>query len=206
MDKPKACRCQSGAKPRLNHRQTMFVLEYLKDGNGTQAAIRAGYGKPGADVQAARLLGNVRIWTEIQDRRRKFYERHELTAERVHLEWATIAFLDPAAFFDENDNLLPITRMPPEARRALARIEIKEIFELREGRKTPSGVLRKIIFSNKLVALQALAKDLGMLNETAEVKARVSDDEGLELTLEMVRRQIIDAGKMRNGIDGELEH
>jgi phage terminase small subunit len=59
------------AEPTLNHRQTMFVLEYLKDGNGTQAAIRAGYGKPGADVQAARLLGNVRIWTEIQDRRRE---------------------------------------------------------------------------------------------------------------------------------------
>lgn len=34
-----------------------------------------------------------------------------------------------------------------------------------------------------------------MLKETTELKAKVSDDEGLELTLEMVRRQIIDAGQ-----------
>ena len=27
----------------LNPRQERFVLEYLKDGNGTRAAIRAGY-------------------------------------------------------------------------------------------------------------------------------------------------------------------
>ena len=43
------------AKPKekpLTLRQEKFIREYAKDGNGTQAAIRAGYSKKGADVQA----------------------------------------------------------------------------------------------------------------------------------------------------------
>lgn len=42
-------------------RQRRFVEEYLKDRNGTQAAIRAGYGRAGASVQAVRLLRNARV-------------------------------------------------------------------------------------------------------------------------------------------------
>lgn len=40
----------------LSPRQAAFVTEYLKSGNATQAAIRAGYGSANADVTAARLL------------------------------------------------------------------------------------------------------------------------------------------------------
>lgn len=45
----------------LSEKQEAFVIEYLKDFNATQAAIRAGYSIKGADVQGSRLLGNVRI-------------------------------------------------------------------------------------------------------------------------------------------------
>ncbi|MBB6446543.1 terminase small subunit [Bacillus benzoevorans] len=45
----------------LTEKQVAFVIEYLKDFNATQAAIRAGYSKNGADVQGSRLLGNVRV-------------------------------------------------------------------------------------------------------------------------------------------------
>lgn len=49
----------------LDDREAQFTREYLKDMNGTQAAIRAGY-KPGvnnssAAVQASRLLRDPRI-------------------------------------------------------------------------------------------------------------------------------------------------
>lgn len=45
----------------LNDKQKMFCLEYLKDLNGTQAAIRAGYSKNTANEQASRMLTNVNI-------------------------------------------------------------------------------------------------------------------------------------------------
>jgi phage terminase small subunit len=40
----------------INPRQQRFVVEYLKDGNGTGAAIRAGYATSSAAVDAHRLL------------------------------------------------------------------------------------------------------------------------------------------------------
>jgi len=45
----------------LNDKQKMFCLEYLKDLNGTQAAIRAGYSQKTANEQASRMLANVNI-------------------------------------------------------------------------------------------------------------------------------------------------
>ena len=45
----------------LNPKQRRFVAEYLKDQNGTQAAIRAGYSKKTANEQASQLLAKLNI-------------------------------------------------------------------------------------------------------------------------------------------------
>jgi len=50
----------------LTPRQAAFVAEYVKDGNATQSAIRAGYSEKTADVQGPRLLGNVGIQHALQ--------------------------------------------------------------------------------------------------------------------------------------------
>ena len=54
----------------ITPRQAKFVDEYLVDGNGTQAATRAGYGAAGARVAAYRLLTNVAISSAIEARQR----------------------------------------------------------------------------------------------------------------------------------------
>lgn len=59
----------------LTPRQARFVDEYLLDANGTQAAIRAGYGAAGARVAAHRLLTNVAISSAIGARQRADGER-----------------------------------------------------------------------------------------------------------------------------------
>lgn len=61
--------------PTLSDRQVRFVAEYLVDANGTQAAIRAGYGAAGARVAAHRLLTNVAICSAIEARQRADGER-----------------------------------------------------------------------------------------------------------------------------------
>ena len=45
----------------MNRKRAKFVTEYLRDFNGTQAAIRAGYSPHTANEQAARLLATVSI-------------------------------------------------------------------------------------------------------------------------------------------------
>ena len=51
----------------LNDRQGLFVSEYIKDMNATQAAIRAGYSKKTAYSQGQRLLKNVEIKKAVDD-------------------------------------------------------------------------------------------------------------------------------------------
>ena len=63
--------------------QGLFVREYLKDLNGTQAAIRAGYSAASADVSASRLLATDRIRAAIRELRDELLSRIEADAEAV---------------------------------------------------------------------------------------------------------------------------
>lgn len=56
---------------RLTPRRRAFAYEYLKDRNGTQAAIRAGYSPESAGQEASRLLKNVNILEIIEDAERR---------------------------------------------------------------------------------------------------------------------------------------
>ena len=55
----------------LNPKQEAFCIEYLKDFNGTQAAIRAGYSAKTAEVKASQLLSIVKIQQHISTLREK---------------------------------------------------------------------------------------------------------------------------------------
>ena len=63
----------------MNERQRRFVAEFLKSGNGTQAALRAGYSENGAAVQATRLLKNAKVCAAIEAERAPVLERAKAT-------------------------------------------------------------------------------------------------------------------------------
>ena len=67
----------------MNARQTKFVEHYLKTGNGTQAAVEAGYSAKTAHVIACNLLKNVNVSRAIADAQAK-----AMTAGIVSLEEA----------------------------------------------------------------------------------------------------------------------
>lgn len=78
----------------LNAKQEMFCQEYLKDLNGTQAYIRAGYSAKGAEAGAARLLANVKVSARISELKAKRLAKSEKTAEDVIKRLIQIAFTD----------------------------------------------------------------------------------------------------------------
>lgn len=57
---------ESGNISKLTPKQQLFVAEYPKDFNATQAAIRAGYSEKTAKEQGYRLLTNVHIQKAVQ--------------------------------------------------------------------------------------------------------------------------------------------
>lgn len=73
-------------------RRDLFIREYLKDFNGTQAAIRAGYSPDSARDTAHELLTNPNIREQIA---RLAYEQAksvEIDGRRILEELAAIAF------------------------------------------------------------------------------------------------------------------
>jgi phage terminase small subunit len=67
----------------LSDKQRRFVLEYMKDLNATQAAIRAGYSEKTAKQQGSRLLTNADLMTEVTKQRVRQEKRTEITADYV---------------------------------------------------------------------------------------------------------------------------
>lgn len=67
----------------LTPKQLRFCLEYLKDFNGTQAAIRAGYSKKTANEQASRLLANVNIQNQIKENNQKVEKSNIMDIQEI---------------------------------------------------------------------------------------------------------------------------
>jgi len=77
----------------LNTQQKHFCIEYLKDWNGTQAAIRAGYSKKYAQQQASENLLKPLIQEEIKEQIRLFLDKAKVPLEKKILDyWLVRAF------------------------------------------------------------------------------------------------------------------
>lgn len=135
-----------------------FVLEFLVDKNGTQAAIRAGYSPPGAHVMAYKLMKRPHVRAAIDKRLAALAEKIEATAERTLLELARVAFFDIRKLYHEDGKLKAIHELDADAAAAVASIE-------RVG-----GAVAKLKAHSKVPALDALAKHFGLFKEDNKQK------------------------------------
>ena len=67
----------------LTDRQMRFVSEYMKDFNGKQAAIRAGYASRSAEMQASRLLSIDKVKKVLSERQDALRKKDETVSERI---------------------------------------------------------------------------------------------------------------------------
>ncbi|MEC3159377.1 terminase small subunit [Bacillus thuringiensis] len=78
----------------LTEKERLFCLYYVKYFNGTQAALKAGYSKEGAHVQASRLLRRERVASYIKELKGELVENVFVEAMDVLKEYIKIAFAD----------------------------------------------------------------------------------------------------------------
>lgn len=84
----------------LTDKQRRFIDEYLKDLNGTQAAIRAGYAKSSARHRASLLLSDERIKERINEQLEKIEKKNIATIEDV------LEFLSHSMFEEEDEEVV----------------------------------------------------------------------------------------------------
>lgn len=175
---------------RLSPKQALFVVEYLKDLNSTQAAIRAGYAAESAEKNAYRLMGIEGIKQAIAAGTAKQIEAAELSAVRVLEEYRRVAFANVQDFHDAEGNLKPISELTREQAAALAGVEI-----LKRNLTAGDGVMDtvyKIKLWDKLKALQDLAKHFGLLIERVQVSGEL---EAVSARLAVARKRIAERRK-----------
>src|SRR4051812_11322425 len=149
----------------LNDRQARFVAEYLVDLNATQAAVRAGYSARTARTQAADLLTNPNIAAAIAEAQAARSRRTEVTADRVVLELARVAFGDPRRVMSWGPGG---GKLRPSAE--LADEEAAIVAEVGETTTKEGGSL-KLKTVDKLGALRLLGQHLGLFLERRQVEA-----------------------------------
>lgn len=158
----------------LSPRVELFCQEYVVDRNGTQAAIRTGYSPKTAQVQASRLLSNAKVRARINELLEEKSKRTQITSDTVLRELLRIATVDIGEAFDEAGWLKRLSDIPEDVRRAIAGIEVQEIFQGDGDEKHIIGIARKVKLSDKIRALELLGKYLKLFTDKVEHSGKVS--------------------------------
>ena len=147
----------------LTEKQKLFVAQYLIDMNATRAAIAAGYSPATASEQASRLLKNVKVAELVQAKLSNRLFRLEITADRTMQEIAALAYYDPIDLFESDGRVRQIKDIDPVTRRAIAGLEVNELFDGTGDQKHAYGLAKKVKLADKGVNLERLAKIQGLL-------------------------------------------
>ncbi len=160
----------------VNIMRQRFVEEYVSmlHPSAAEAAVRAGYSARSAKQIAHVLLKSPEVRSAIQAAKRAQLKRIHMSADDVLVGLAEIASIDIADLYDENNSLRPLKEIPVHIRRAIAGIEVEELFEGRGESREHVGRNRKLKLSDKVRALEILAKHHKLLTE----RVVVSDPDG----------------------------
>lgn len=146
----------------LTDKQKRFVDEYLVDLNATQAAKRAGYKDPNIGRQ---LITKNNVSEEIRKRKNELSDKTGITQEMVLREYAKIAFFDPRKLFQDNGQPKDITMLDDDTAGALAGLDVMEEYEGHGQDREFVGYTKKYKIADKLRALDALGKHLGLFDK-----------------------------------------
>lgn len=152
---------------KLTKKQERFVLEYLKDFNATQAAVRSGYSKHTAEVQGPRLLSNVRVKAEIEAKSKEKAEEAGVTIEKVVKESALIAFSDLSQFLQDCQTIERPEEWPDEVKRCIQSFKITRTTS-GSGKNKQETVRSEIKLWDKVSSLEFLGRYLGMLKDKGD--------------------------------------
>lgn len=149
--------------PVLTPKQQRFVEEYLKDLNGKQAAVRAGYSPDSAETQSSRLLSNAKVALAIRTSISRRSKRTEVTQDMVLNELRRIAFSGMGSLATWNSSGVSFKDSSELSEDTLATVQ-----EVSETTNQHGGSL-KIKQYDKVKALELLGRHLGMWNDKLEI-------------------------------------
>lgn len=168
----------------LTPKQEAFCLEFMRDLNATQAAIRAGYSPDSAKQIACETLTSHDVQARIAELQAERSKRVKIEVDDVLIELWRMLTADVSDAFDEHGALKPISKIPLDLRRTIAGFDNEEIFAGKGDHRERVGTLRKVRFWSKEKAAELLGRHLAMFTD----KLKVEDSDLVKRLLDGRRR------------------
>lgn len=151
----------------LTPKEEFFCMEYIKDRNATQAAIRAQFSQnyKSASVIASKLLRRPNVRYQINRMIEAQCNRIKVDTDFVLKELIKLATFDIQDIYDEDGNIKPVQDLPETVRKAIATIEVEELYAGRGLARKNVGRNVKIKFWDKSKALENLGRYLKMFGD-----------------------------------------
>lgn len=160
----------------MSKRQTkeeLFAHAYVaSELNATEAAIAIGLAKKSAHVEGSKYLRKPKVQALIAKLTEKKFEKLDISAERILLELARVAFRDIRKLFDDQGQLKPLRDLDEDTAAAIAGLDHDHLFEyFGKGQRKHVGNTVKVKMADKVKALELLGKYRKLFTEKIEVTA-----------------------------------
>ena len=146
----------------LRGKQQLFVMEYVKDLNATQAVIRAGYSPKRASELGYQLLQKPTVQKAIEEEQKERITRLKVDADYVLNRLVQIDQMDVIDIMNDDLSLKPISSWPPIWRQYISGLDNMEEFDGRGEDRSLIGYLRKIKWPDKVKNLELLGKHISI--------------------------------------------
>lgn len=158
------------------------VIDAYFDNNFNQSKAMEAAGYKHGRMYAARFFRQPAVANEIERRRAKMAEKHNVTQDSIMRELAKMAFSSLGDLIEvdsEGNGWINLERLSDEQRAAVSEFTVDEY---KEGRGEDSRAVKKtkIKFHDKLGALNSLARILGIFNDKLKVEGEISLAERLQ--------------------------
>lgn len=176
----------------LTPQQARFVEEYLKDLNGTQAALRAGYSPNGAGVKASQLLAIAKIRDAVERGKAVRSARVGVTQDEVLNELNILATACIDNYIISDDGYLkPAPNAPEGVMRAVQSVDRKKrVYLDKDGGVSHIEYELKFKLWDKPGQLKLLGRHAGV--KAMFDRVEVSGPDGGPIVTQVTRR-IVDA-------------
>ncbi len=150
---------------KLNAQQTRFKNEYLKDFNGTQAAIRAGYAPLNARITASKLLTKSNIQHAIQKRKEKLSLKAEIDQEWLLKRYKMLSDYCMDDFVNNDGTMKSLKNIPKDKLYAIEGFKQSKKIILQNDDELITERIKEFKLPNKRPVLDSIAKYIGGMFE-----------------------------------------
>lgn len=156
---------------KLTSKQELFCQEYIKELNGTQAAISAGYKTKTAASIASENLTKPNIKERLAELQNPILEKNKIDADYVLKRLVQIDEMDALDILDDHGNILPISEWPKIWRQMISGLDVQELVDGKE--KSIYAFIKKIKWPDKVKNLELIGKhiEVGAFSENLNIKA-----------------------------------